>query len=71
MEGPGPGPILPGLPLPDWTDPTILDDVTQSTQTKFVGIAAITILLWDHLDSFPVEVCEDSEHCESPVSDHH
>jgi len=36
--------------------PPILDDVTQQLQTDYMGLACFTILIWDHVDTFPAEV---------------
>ncbi|KAJ7896586.1 hypothetical protein B0H13DRAFT_2276069 [Mycena leptocephala] len=34
----------------------VIDDITETVRTNSVGIAGFTILIWDHLDTFPTEV---------------
>ncbi|KAF8208415.1 hypothetical protein K438DRAFT_1961028 [Mycena galopus ATCC 62051] len=36
--------------------PTVPDDIAEDIRTNCVGFAAFTILIWDHLDTFPMEV---------------
>ncbi|KAJ7896584.1 hypothetical protein B0H13DRAFT_2522825 [Mycena leptocephala] len=34
----------------------VVDDIAETVRTNYVGIAGFTILIWDHLDTFPTEV---------------
>jgi len=36
--------------------PAILDDVAHHMQTNYLGVASLTILIWDHIDTFADEV---------------
>ncbi|KAJ7465178.1 hypothetical protein FB451DRAFT_1402886 [Mycena latifolia] len=36
--------------------PNVIDDIAEDLRTNYVGFAGFTILIWDHLDTFPAEV---------------
>ncbi|KAF8202055.1 hypothetical protein K438DRAFT_2103588 [Mycena galopus ATCC 62051] len=37
--------------------PTVFEDRRENFQTNCVGFAAFTVLIWDHVDTFTMEVC--------------
>jgi len=42
--------------MSDQVIPAILDDVAHHTQTNYLGVASLTILVWDHIDTFADEI---------------
>ncbi|KAJ6511905.1 hypothetical protein C8R47DRAFT_1313998 [Mycena vitilis] len=38
------------------TVPDVFDDFAETVRTNYVGLAAFTILIWDHIDTFTAEV---------------
>jgi len=36
--------------------PTVLEYLQENFQTNLVGLAGFTVLIWDHIDTFPLEV---------------
>ncbi|KAI0049405.1 hypothetical protein FA95DRAFT_1677530 [Auriscalpium vulgare] len=44
------------LPIPSVTTHDVVEDFRESTLTRYVGVASFSLMVWDHIITFPDEV---------------